>query len=361
MREGSRLVFLSHTAEMRRFPRGYSYVDAAEAAVKRAKLLATDMEWFTARDELPSSYCQDQVRQADVFVGIIGFRYGTPVPDQPETSYTELEFRTATQCRIPRFMFLLDEHAELPLPASQLFDGEHGHRQLAFRRHVEEVAGVLVKRFASPLELELRVYQALVEHVQLRRERDRYGGLERVHDQFDDRLFLRYLEPARQVTILNTWIPNMAELRDGLIAAIGRGADVQILMLHPASPVAEWRDRALREGGVTGLDGDVERGVRRCFGILQSIARRLDADERSRLTVRVYNSLPSVAVYRADEHCLFSLFMHGQLAIRSPQFEVEGSDTVLAQYVQRECRNLWTIGKPVDPLSWESDLDRITW
>jgi hypothetical protein len=161
---GPRRVFLSHTAELRELPAGQSFVAAAEAAVNRAGDAATDMAYFTASDNTPAELCQARVRSCDVYVGLIGLRYGSPVRDKPEVSYTELEFDTAAEARLPRLIFLLDEDAAMPIPPGGLLDADPDQqaRQRVFRAKVL-ASGITAARFTSPEQLELLLLQALLE------------------------------------------------------------------------------------------------------------------------------------------------------------------------------------------------------
>ena len=160
--DGPLRVFLSHTSELRIYPEERSFVAAAERAVSRADATVLDMEYFSAREDMPAEYCRQQVRRADVFVGIIGFRYGSPVRDDPEKSYTELEFVVATELGLPRLMFLLDEDAVLPLPQSCLSDPRYARRQRTFRKRITD-AGTTIRMIGSPSQLELLLFQALTD------------------------------------------------------------------------------------------------------------------------------------------------------------------------------------------------------
>ncbi|HEX4103662.1 MAG TPA: NB-ARC domain-containing protein, partial [Pseudonocardiaceae bacterium] len=158
MRRGSS-VFLSHTSELGRLPARHSFVAAAKDAVIRAGGTPVDMAYFAADPEPPAQVCREAVRSADVFVGVVGFRYGSAVRDRPELSYTELEFEEATAADIPRLMFLLGE--EVQGPAELFRDNEHGWRQDAFRASLAD-SGITVATVTSPEGLETALFQTLV-------------------------------------------------------------------------------------------------------------------------------------------------------------------------------------------------------
>lgn len=157
-------VFLSHTSELRRYPkRGRSYVDLAERAVQAAGHAVVNMADFPARDQTPAAYDKERVIAAEVYVGVYGVRYGTPAREWPDKSYTELEFDAATAAGKHRLIFIVDlDSNALGLPPKALLD-PHWARQAAFLRRVREECGLLVKSFRSPEDLRGQVYQSLVE------------------------------------------------------------------------------------------------------------------------------------------------------------------------------------------------------
>jgi Domain of unknown function (DUF4062) len=155
-------VFISHTSELRAYPPGgKSYVAAAERAISAAGHVVVDMADCPAADLPAAQVCAERVHSCDVYVGVLGTRYGSPVRDKPEVSYTELEFDTATEAGLDRLVFLLDtDAADAGIPPGALIDREFGARQDAFRARVQD-SGTVTGSFASPAELGQLVERSL--------------------------------------------------------------------------------------------------------------------------------------------------------------------------------------------------------
>jgi hypothetical protein len=151
-------VFVSHTSELRRLPAGGSFVDAAQEAIVQEAHAVVDMKYFTASETPPATICQQAVTESDVYVAIVGFRYGSPVRDKPTVSYTELEFEAAGSVQIPRLIFLL---GDATLGPRELFiDTRYEDRQQQFRRRLCD-SGVTTRTVGSPQELQIEVLRAL--------------------------------------------------------------------------------------------------------------------------------------------------------------------------------------------------------
>jgi hypothetical protein len=148
-------VFVSHTSELAAFPQNRSYVEAACAAVRRAGGVAVDMADFGARDQPSAQVCRAEVAGCDVYLAVVGFRYGALVPGRDDgLSFTEFEFDVAGQAGLPRLVFLLDE-ASVPVALADVDRRRVGRFRLRLQ---DEQVTVTV---ASPDDLAARVAEGL--------------------------------------------------------------------------------------------------------------------------------------------------------------------------------------------------------
>lgn len=146
--------------------------DAASRAISLLSLNPIGMEKLPAseRDAIEASY--KLVDEADVYVGIFGFRYGFVPPDTErnpdQKSITELEYRRARERGIPVFCFFMhDEH----LGPETAKDGEKFYEQTeAGKKKLETLkkeisSKPIIKEFKNPDELSQRIYHTLNEAI----------------------------------------------------------------------------------------------------------------------------------------------------------------------------------------------------
>ncbi len=82
--------------------------EAILAVLQRLKLPHNSMEVFGADSRPPLKKCLSEVEDCDIFVIVLGHRYGS-VSEPEGLSFTELEYRRALECKKPVLAYIKDE------------------------------------------------------------------------------------------------------------------------------------------------------------------------------------------------------------------------------------------------------------
>ncbi len=186
---------------------------------------------------------------------------------------------------------------------------------------------------------------------------DAEHGIVGVHPNLEYHRLTQDIAAAREVTILNTWIPGIDILADALADAIEHGASVSILLLHPQSHIAQLRSQALQRATRARFRQDMVRpGIEHCLDVLAAVSQMVDESDRGRLRVRLYDTLPSISLYGIDDRAFVSFFMHGHLAVKSPQIELRGHDSLMGRCAFEEMAALWDMAYEIADISqWRSE------
>lgn len=130
-------------------------------AIARLELTFKAMEFFGALPDTPKVECLRLVRASNIFVGIIGMRYGFIEPDEGK-SMTQLEYEEAQAIRLPTLMYLIDEEHHPVLPKF-VDTGAGAEKLLAFKERLKRAH--VVNAFSSPEDLAAKVTQDVVRLV----------------------------------------------------------------------------------------------------------------------------------------------------------------------------------------------------
>ena len=78
------------------------------------------------------------------------------------------------------------------------------------------------------------------------------------------------------------------------------------------------------------------------------------------LEIRLYDTIPSMAIYRAGDYLLASVFFHGLLAVDTFQLELDLSKkSVLSETIINDFNEVWEIAReftPYPPNEWQGRL-----
>jgi hypothetical protein len=136
-------------------------IDSREAAIASIRgidgLDLIAMEEFGSRDTDSLEHCLQSIRECDVFVGILGHRYGA-LRAGSEDSYSLLEYKEAVKHNKPRILFLYVG----PVHPNHIEPDAIRERQQCFRELVK--SDRLVSMFNEPGELGRLVSNALFNY-----------------------------------------------------------------------------------------------------------------------------------------------------------------------------------------------------
>ncbi|SFB65319.1 DUF4062 domain-containing protein [Azotobacter beijerinckii] len=128
------------------------YREAVNEQLHRMKVNGVQMEYFSSSLDEPTSKSLEELKKCNVYIGIIGHRFGTISPDQKH-SITEREYmeahdlykKDAMRCLI----YLADEE-KVHIPPKLMESDELRERQQKFRQSLNRHT---YKIFRSPSEL----------------------------------------------------------------------------------------------------------------------------------------------------------------------------------------------------------------
>ncbi len=90
------------------------YRESVQKGLRQMGLIDISMENFGSRDQRPKNECLRIIKEeTDMFIGIYAHRYGY-VPKGDDYSITQSEYVTASECKIPKLIYIIDEKHPWP-------------------------------------------------------------------------------------------------------------------------------------------------------------------------------------------------------------------------------------------------------
>ena len=182
-----------------------------------------------------------------------------------------------------------------------------------------------------------------------------------VHEENDHKVDDPPVENHKEVAILQTFAPNLEHYRTHLSRCLQAGVRVRILLAWPYSLAAGLREEVLKRYAAEPLAED--------FAIQSSVIANLETLEATiracrhpaNLEIRLYDTLPSLSLYRAGSTLLAAPFLHGALAIHTFQLELDlhASDALLTGTLLNDFERMWTVARPFLPApdrNWRNEL-----
>lgn len=194
-------------------------------------------------------------------------------------------------------------------------------------------------------------------------------GLDYIYPKFPRDKFSQAIEKIinsenqekKQVDILQTFAPNLNDYYEHLIECLQHQVKVRILLAWLYSQAAKLREAVLSKYANTNLQNEIN--------IHNAVVANLETLEQiiqvvgqfSTLEIKLYDTLPSLAIYRAGNYVLAAPFLHGSLAINTFQLELNlnTANQLITNTLQQDFELMWQVARDFCPhpqRNWRNDL-----
>ena len=194
-------------------------------------------------------------------------------------------------------------------------------------------------------------------------------GLNYIYPQFPRQRFTQKLNLVinssncneKQVDILQTFAPNLDDYYQEIISCLQNEVRVRILLAWPYSNAAKLREAVLSKYA--------KKNVTQEINIFNAVVANLETLEKiikvvvnhKLLEIKLYDTLPSLAIYRAGNYILAAPFLHGSLAVNTFQLELDINSTnkLITDTLQQDFELMWQVARSFVPdyqRNWRNDL-----
>jgi hypothetical protein len=336
------------------------------------------------------------IDDSDVFLLILGGRYGSIEPESGK-SYVHIEYEYAVSRNKACFAYVIKDD-ELERRGQQDYEK---FRETQNRAKLEEfrrtlMNGKLVDLWSNADQLKYSINVSLtgtsltdlleekklrgwvkdekidfpsllIEYNQLRVDNSKlqikindYSNLgltniyrEFLRDSFNEKMeeVTQDSQRSNEIDILQTFAPNLEFFKETLIECLKKGVNIRVLLSWSKSRAVKLREDALRQyTNNSRIRTNVEFEVTKNLETLQEIFDNINCENyQGSLKVRLYNSIPSISMYRINDYFLVGVFLHGRLAVRSFQLELTGTDTTLVNVCSEEFNKIWDMAREIMP------------
>ena len=165
----------------------------------------------------------------------------------------------------------------------------------------------------------------------------------------------------KHVDILQTFAPNLNDYFEHLIRCLQNDVQVRILLAWPYSEAAKLREEVLRRYANIRIGDEIN--IQDCvIANLETLEKIIRVSDTSKLIeIKLYDTLPSLAIYRAGSYMLAAPFLHGSLAISTFQLELKlnSANPLITYTLQKDFELMWQVARHFYPdpnQNWRNDL-----